>query len=198
MDTVEQFNTFGAVYVKDVVSPELAKFMTQALMLKVESSPDKIGDEQCPKALSIRDELMFDTLLEKAWPFVEAVIGEPLLPTYAYARLYKKGDTLEKHIDRESCEVSMTVQLGRSHHYAWPIYMGGKRFDLGEGEGIIYSGCDVEHWREACNPPDDTYYSGQVFLHFVRANGKYAEWANDKKPGVSPYKQFRAQIMEDK
>lgn len=188
----------GAILVKDVVSPELARFMTQALMLKSELSPENIGDVQCPTAPSIRDELIFDTLLERAWPFLENLLGEKLIPTYAYARLYRRGDILEKHTDRESCEVSMTVQLGRSHHYAWPIYMEDKRYDLGEGEGVVYSGCESVHWRDMCDPPDESYYSGQVFLHFVRAEGPYAEWAGDKRWGVLPYKQYRGLAMEDK
>jgi hypothetical protein len=82
MDSVEQFKKFGVVHVKDVVTPEIAKFMTQALMLKTDITPDKIGDAHCPKALSVSDELIFDTLLEIAWPYVEVVVGEPLLPTY--------------------------------------------------------------------------------------------------------------------
>jgi hypothetical protein len=56
--------------------------------------------------------------------------------------------------------------------------MGGKRIDLGEGDGVIYPGCDVEHWRDKCDGPDD-YYSGQVFLHFVRKNGAYVNEVGD-------------------
>ena len=70
------------------------------------------------------------TLLEILWPTIEEVIGEEILPSYTYSRLYLNGNELKKHIDRPSCEISLTIQLGRSHHYAWPIFMDGKRFDL--------------------------------------------------------------------
>jgi hypothetical protein len=56
--------------------------------------------------------------------------------------------------------------------------MGGHRFDLVEGDGVIYKGCDVLHWRDKCNGPPD-YYSGQLFCHFVRANGPFVEFAGD-------------------
>jgi hypothetical protein len=69
---------------------------------------------------------MFETLQERLWPTIEAAVGEELIPTYSYARLYSNGDVLEKHSDRPACEISVTIQLGRSHHYAWPIYMGDK------------------------------------------------------------------------
>ena len=160
-----------------VIPVEFCQFFTHVLMRQADLDPR--GDEQIPNAKSILDhEYMFETLHERLWPVVENAVGEELIPTYAYARLYSNGDVLERHTDRNVCEVSITIQLGRSHHYAWPIYMGGQRFDLGEGDGVIYPGCDVEHWRDRCDGPDD-YYSGQVFLHFVRKNGQYASEAGD-------------------
>jgi hypothetical protein len=142
---------------------------------------------------------MFETLLERLWPTIEAVVQEELLPTYAYARLYSNGDVLEKHTDREACEVSITIQLGRSHHYAWPIYMGGHRFDLAEGDAVIYPGCDVEHWRDRCDGPEG-YYSGQVFLHYVRKNGPYASYGGDTtaRMGAVSFEKNSTLLMEAK
>ena len=34
--------------------------------------------------------------------------GLQLIPTYSYARIYKKGDILKRHKDRPSCEISTT------------------------------------------------------------------------------------------
>jgi hypothetical protein len=188
----------NGIYVKDVVTPEIAKYLTSILRMKHALIQKDLPDEQCPNSkLSVHDESYLDVLLEKAWPFIESIIGEELIPTYAYARLYSNGDILHKHVDRPSCEISMTVQLGKSHHYCWPIYVEGKRFDLAEGEGVIYSGCDSEHWRNVCDGPEG-YYSGQVFLHYVRANGKYAEWAGDKKFEIFPYVKFRNNEMDTK
>lgn len=165
------------VYLSKVLPIEFCHFFTHVLVRFADIAPR--GDNQIPNALAILDhEYMFETLHERLWPFVEQAIGEDLIPTYAYARLYSNGDVLEKHTDRPACEVSITIQLGRSHHYAWPIYMGGQRFDLGEGDGVIYPGCDIDHWRDKCDGPDG-YYSGQVFLHFVRKNGQYASEVGD-------------------
>jgi hypothetical protein len=160
-----------------IVPIEFCHFFTHVLLRQSDIDPS--GDGQIPNAKAILDhEYMFETLHERLWPTIEQAVGEELIPTYAYARLYSNGDVLEKHTDRPACEVSITIQLGRSHHYAWPIYMGGKRIDLGEGDGVIYPGCDVEHWRDKCDGPDD-YYSGQVFLHFVRKHGQYAQEVGD-------------------
>jgi hypothetical protein len=160
-----------------IIPIEFCQFFTHVLMRQADLNPR--GDAQIPNAKAILDhEYMFETLHERLWPVIEQVVGEALIPTYAYARLYSNGDVLEKHTDRPACEVSITIQLGRSHHYAWPIYMGGQRFDLGEGDAVIYPGCGVEHWRDVCAGPDG-YYSGQVFLHFVRKEGEFASQAGD-------------------
>jgi len=167
----------NVLYLPKLLPLEFCHFFTHVLLRQSDLKPG--GDEQIPNAKAVLDhEYMFETLHERLWPVIEQTTGEELIPTYAYARLYSNGDVLKKHTDRPACEVSITIQLGRSHHYAWPIYMGGKRLDLGEGDGVIYPGCDIEHWRDACDGPEG-YYSGQVFLHFVRKHGKYTPEAGD-------------------
>jgi len=181
-------------YIKSVVPLEFCQFFTHVLMRQADLNPK--GDDQVPNSKAILDhEYMFETLHERLWPVIEQAVGEELIPTYAYARLYSNGDVLERHKDRSACEVSITIQLGRSHHYAWPIYMGGQRFDLGEGDGVIYPGCDVEHWRDKCDGPEG-YYAGQVFLHFVRKHGEHAgEVGDNSVRSLYSYNKNRAALM---
>ena len=194
------FEQQGYLKVKDVVSPELCKFLTHILLRKSETTtvPE---DPQVPDCLTTMDhELVFETLLERVWPILENCIGIELLPTYAYARLYKNGNVLETHTDRPACEISITVQLARSHHYSWPLYVNGSRFDLAEGDAVIYKGCDYFHWRDACDGPPD-YYSVQVFLHYVNANGKYSnEYCDSSNRDVNNrlFVKYRNFLMEDK
>jgi hypothetical protein len=163
-----------AFYVKNFITLDLAKFFTNVLM-RQSVVCEKKGDSQVPNAVAILShEVMFETLLERAWPITEELTGKELIPTYAHSRLYTNGDTLNVHIDRPACEISVTLQLGRSHHYAWPIYMGGHRIDMAEGDAVIYKGQEIEHFRLPCDGPEN-YYSGQVFLHYVDANGPYAQ-----------------------
>ena len=78
--------------------------------------------------------------------------------------------------------------------------MGGKRYDLAEGDGIIYRGCEIEHWRNPCDGPDN-YYSGQVFLHYVDANGPHKNEVGDSMSrGLTPnmYVKQRSHQMENK
>jgi hypothetical protein len=186
------------IHIARLIPIEFCQFFTHVLMRQADLN-DSESDPQVPNAKAIlKSNLMFETLQERLWPVIEGVVGEELLPTYAYARLYSNGDVLEKHIDRPACEVSVTIQLGRSHHYAWPIYVGRDRFDLAEGDGVIYPGCDIVHWRDCCDGPEG-YYSGQVFLHYVRKNGQYANEAGDSTKRESAiYIKNRTLLLEQK
>jgi hypothetical protein len=198
----EIFDKFGAIQVTNVIPKELSHYLTHVLMrqyheMKIQGIPS--DDEQVKNALSIMShDMMFETIGERIWPFLENILQEELIPTYSYARLYTNGNELKKHSDRPSCEISISIQLGRSHHYSWPFYAEGKRFDMAEGDGVLYKGCEVSHWRELCNGPEG-YYSGQLFCHFVRANGPYVKYAGDQRwDNEMPFSRFRNIEMEIK
>ena len=201
MNASELLALNGAIYCKDVIPIDIAQFLTHILMRK-NVVDAHTGDDQVINALAVSShEIFMDTVHEKIWPMLENIVDQPLLPTYSYGRLYTNENELTKHRDRPACEISVTVQLGRSHNYAWPLYAGNERFDLAEGDGVIYYGCDIEHWRNKCDGPQG-YYSGQAFFHYVKANGKHADQANDstvrpKFPSTG-YVKHRAYQMETK
>ena len=126
---------------------------------------------------------------------MEKQTGMSLIPTYSYARIYKKGDVLHRHKDRFSCEISTTMNLGGDD---WPIYIepnpkkgyakdgkyhtemtDGKKVNLKPGDMLVYKGNLCEHWREAFEGED----CGQVFLHYNKKGSKLAkENYLDKRP----------------
>lgn len=203
MSTREIFNKQGAIYLQKVLPADLTHFLTHVLLrqyheMRIQGTPH--GDDQVKQALAVMgSSAIFDTVVERIWPFLENILEEELIPTYSYARLYTNGNVLERHTDRPSCEISASIQLGRSHHYAWPIYAGDQRFDLAEGDAMLYQGCNIPHWRDVCAGPPD-YYSGQVFCHFVRAHGPHAKHAGDQrwKNGEMPFVKYRTLNMSIK
>jgi hypothetical protein len=90
--------------------------------------------------------------------------------------MYTKYSELLKHVDRPSCEISVTVNIG-SDGTSWPIYIKGNPVNLKPGEAVIYLGCELPHWRESFKGD----WCAQVFLHYVDKNGKNKEWAYDKR-----------------
>ena len=148
------------------------------------------NDEQVPNTYSHYSDLVMETLLQKVKPIMEKHTNLKLSPTYSYARIYKKGDVLVRHKDRYSCEISTTLNLGGD---SWPIYLdptgkkgqAGIKVDLKPGDMLVYSGCELEHWRE----PLEGNTCAQVFLHYNHVNGPFADKNRfDKRPmlGIPP------------
>ena len=163
--------------VKQAVNYELANFLYNYFLLKREAVEHMYntnmtydngmlgtwGDTQIPNTYSIYGDPAFDTLLMKMLPVMKKETGLDVVPTYSYARMYKKGDELKKHKDRPSCEISTTLNLGGD---PWPIFLENNKVVLEIGDMLIYEGCKLEHWRE----PFEGDNCGQVFLHYNNAN----------------------------
>ena len=163
--------------IKNAVSSEIADFAYEYLLLKRQVCKTLLDttyispfnkyfgeweDSQVPNTYSIYGDVAMETLLMKVKPLMEKETGLNLIPTYAYARIYKRGDVLKKHVDRPSCKISTTMNLGGEK---WPIYLKTDKVvkvELSPGDMLIYSGCELEHWRE----PFEGENCGQVFLHY--------------------------------
>ena len=130
---------------------------------------------QIPNTYSAYGNIAMETLLLKCQPGMEKATGLKLYPAYTYARIYKKGDELKRHKDRFSCEISTTMNLAGDD---WPIYLEpsgetgkkGIKVDLKQGDMLVYSGCELEHWREEFQGNDCC----QVFLHYNDQKSKNA------------------------
>jgi hypothetical protein len=179
------------IVIKKAISPQLAKFVAQYFLLKrnvarrlfderfISQFTEEWGvwnDQQVLETYSHYADIAMETLLTWVQPVMEKHTGYKLSPTYSYARIYKKGDVLKRHKDRFSCEISTTLNLGGD---AWPLYlepsgkenMQGIKVDLKPGDMLIYSGCELEHWREAFQGKDCV----QVFLHYNKADSEKAK-----------------------
>jgi len=117
-----------------------------------------------------------ETILIKKLKIMEKETGLKLIPTYSFSRVYSYNACLEKHKDREACEVSVSIMWG-SDGTSWPIFIDGNKIEMSPGDGVIYLGCELEHWRE--------YFKGdwhaQSFLHYVDFNGPYKKFAYDQR-----------------
>ena len=195
------FNKYQVI--KKAVSYELANFVFNYFLLKRDAAKFMYDnniihdngmfgtwtDQQIPNTYSHYADPVMETLLVKMLPVMKQHTGLDLIPTYSYARAYKQGDTLHRHKDRPSCEISTTINLGGD---PWPIFIAGTGADtvidedkkihkpnapegtkvlLEVGDMLVYSGCELEHWRE----PFDGNICGQVFLHYNHVNGPFAD-----------------------
>lgn len=147
------------------------------------------------------------TLIRKE---VEKAIGKKLYNTYFFDRFYYPGQPLEKHIDRDSCEISVTLHIQSNLSEPWPIWIKKpntwedshrtKLKTIGEnasvilnpGDAMVYKGCERPHWREPMPTEyEKTWYGRkiersnlfyhQIFFHYVLADGYRVHFAGDNK-----------------
>lgn len=141
---------------------------------------------------------------------LEKIIGKKLYNTYYYDRFYNPGQELKNHVDRPSCEISVTVHVSTNISKPWPIWIKtpdiyddkikktniiekgqNKSVILNPGDAMLYKGCERPHWREPM--PTEYYktwygkkvekenlYYHQIFFHYVLADGLRANYAFDR------------------
>ena len=192
----KEFANFGFNYLK--ISAEADFFMLENNL--THSANPLIGnftDKQVPNSYAKYGDRFMETMLVKLLPTMEQGTGLKLIPCYAYTRLYRKGNELKRHKDRPSCEISTTLNLGGD---PWDIFIDptgtnnvideykgihkpnapkGIKILLNPGDMIVYSGCELEHWRE----PFQGNLCGQVFIHYNDTAGPFAKTnLFDKRP----------------
>jgi len=138
--------------------------------------PYEINDNECKISNSfygINCDLS-PTILKK----YKELTNKNLAFTYDYCRIYSHGEILSKHIDRRSCEYSVTVNFYNESD-PWNIYMisDDKRTDITmqPGDALFYKGIEVIHGRDK-NQGGKVY---QGFFHFVDLNGPYEKFKNE-------------------
>ena len=197
------FEKGGYLHVKDFLPQAVAELYFHLMLLRV-ARKKGVHDKQVPGAFAFGHKPSFEALLVQMRPKMEELTGLSLYPTYAYARLYRTGDELKRHVDRAACEISATVLVGYRGQPsalffgrkkgAEPLIRGkyddetiDREFLDGEpqritlehpGEAVIYKGRELIHWRE----PIEAKVLGQIFLHYVDKNGEHAEEKYDRRP----------------
>ncbi len=148
-----------------------------SLHTNVLAKRDKTANENSKGySIGVYADDVFETLLLLLKPELEGLSGVKLIPTYSYFRKYYKGSGIEKHVDREACEYSVSILLDCAEpEKPWEIYIDEKPYQLRIGEGVMYKGIEQIHYRNPC----PMKYSSHVFLHYVNADGEYKNFAYD-------------------
>jgi hypothetical protein len=132
-------------------------------------------DDQCPLSLSLGGDAALDAVLEWIRPEISRLVGFELVPTYSYTRRYAKGEVLTRHTDRAACEISVTASIqipkgaGPSVVHLKPPNFEETKVEMFEGDGCVYAGTEVEHWRGRFRVGGYI----QLFLHFIAKHGRH-------------------------
>jgi hypothetical protein len=116
-----------------------------------------------------------EALLVYLKPKMEEITGKTLLPTYSYSRIYWKNSFMKKHTDRDQSEYACSLNLSNDPA-PWSLNLTDLKGNdvsvlLNPGDGVVYQGWKVEHWRE----PYEGDQQVNAFLFWVDANGKFAD-----------------------
>ena len=187
------FKENGYVHIKNVLPNDYCRLVTQYTLF--EQMNDVNGKnlegvtDQVPGTHSVYSDSLMESFLRFLQPVAEKHSELELIPTYSYYRIYKSGDILRPHRDRPSCEISMTLTLDYYYtdvdkDYKWPLIMNNKPIVIDSGDAVLYRGCDNEHERKKLDVGEESFHV-QVFLHYVDANGPYAEeYKFDGRPNI--------------
>jgi len=159
-------------YVKNMLSQDLVNFLT-SFSLK---NP-RPGDPQAPISSSMHSagSEIYTHVIYHLQSIMEFQTNLKLKPIYSYNRIYYGGSELQKHKDREACEISASIGLNYNYenpNYVWPLCMGDFPIVIKPGDGVIYKGAEIDHWRPIFNQPKTSWHH-QLFVHYVDINGPF-------------------------
>jgi hypothetical protein len=208
IDKPKYFNENGYVALQSIIPKDICKVVTQYCLLQEKTMPQKEEEAgQVPFSHSVYADTLMETLMVFMRPHMEKFTGLELCPTYSYFRVYRPGMELERHTDRQSCEISTTICFGMNYidtakEYNWGMYVdpshrhnindehfistGNKGIMTAQNPGdcIVYRGCEIEHWRDPFEAGENSWQV-QGFFHYINKNGPYyPEFAYDKRAGV--------------
>ena len=133
-----------------------------------------LGDAQVAGRYGWHNEHLARFFHHQLTDYIGRIVGVAVKPSYAYVSAYQGGAVLERHVDREQCEFTVSLLIERSAEgemVEWPLY-----FDTPDGtievfqvvgEAVLFRGTQLPHYR----PPladGQTYMS--LLLHYVPAD----------------------------
>lgn len=185
MTKPEQFEQYGCVLVEGFLDPLTVKTISMYMENKIRRNEWQKNEEDGITELAFYGDPLIETLLQTSLPLVAETCGKELDPTYSYMRVYQPGEELEPHIDRPSCEISITVNVASKGTLS-PIWMHYKdnephAYTLNPGDAVVYKGCEAKHWRA---PLKADQLNVQFMLHYVDKNGPHAGRKFDTRPNL--------------
>jgi len=128
------------------------------------NSNQVLGSEELYDATAAK--IVNNIVLEKIKTLLEL---KNIYSTYSFYRKYYKYQELTRHTDRPECELSISICLDMHNKYdPWGIFFENPEQNITYvakpqiGDGIIYMGMEVPHWREKCPQK----WLKQLFLHY--------------------------------
>jgi hypothetical protein len=125
----------------------------------------------------IHDEPLLAFLGSQLAAVVRQVTRQPAPSTFSFLRVYDTGAVLERHRDHPVCRWNIDLVVGGEpppvRRSAWPLWIaarpGRRAVRLGLGDGVLYCGAHVTHWRSVQPAGQSTVLA---CFHYGRAGSR--------------------------
>lgn len=89
-------------------------------------------------------------------PMVSEIVGEEVLPSFCYSRIYDQHAKLDRHTDRPCCVWNISIPFDLTPETeapeSWPLFVdcdgAATAIRLELGDGGLFRGVSSPHWRE--------------------------------------------------
>lgn len=185
MSNPEIFEKYGCVKVSEFLDASTLNTLSRYFQNKIVRG-ELVEKENDPTSrYAYYADPMVEIVLDASTKLVAETCGKDIAPTYSYFRIYQEGEELEPHVDRESCEISVTVNVANTGEKSgiWMHYKNNPPVEmiLEPGEAVVYKGCESRHWRY---PLKEGQQVVQFMLHYVDKNNCNAHYQFDGRPDL--------------
>ncbi|WP_155126817.1 sulfotransferase family protein [[Actinomadura] parvosata] len=172
-DAAKRFAGDGLCALDEVLPVAVRLGLARYYEQLIERGGWELGDAQVAGRYGRQNEPISRFVHHQLVHLVRRVAAEPVRPSYSYVSAYRSGAVLERHVDREQCEFTLSVLLeerGPGIGGGWPL-----RFDLPSGtvaltqrpgQGVLFRGTRLPHHRPEL-PPGNAHTS--LLFHYVPA-----------------------------
>lgn len=111
------------------------------------------------------------------------LLNTKILTSYNFDRFYFASLDLPKHLDRDACEISLSLHISSTFpkEKPWPLKLEGHKGEasviMNPGDAVLYKGTEIPHWRDRNTVENPNLYYHNVFFHFVLNDGLRAHCA---------------------
>ncbi|WP_347331865.1 sulfotransferase family protein [Marinimicrobium locisalis] len=164
----------GVCKLNDVLRDPLRQALSDYYKKMIASGDWPLGDAQVERRYAWHNERTAQFLHQQLSEFVSRVAGVALKPTYSICSAYEGSAELDAHLDREQCDYTFSLLVDEQrpeHGKAWPLWFltpqGKRSVEFGCGDGVLFRGCEIPHWRESAS---SEHRQLNLLFHFVRAD----------------------------
>ena len=170
-EAAESFARSGYCTLRSLLHPAHVRALSRYYEELIASGTWSLGDAQVPGRYGWYNESLARFYHHQLAGYVSRAVGDLVKPSYAYVSAYQGGAILDRHVDREQCEFTMSYLIDQEPDdgsLTWPLYLetpkGTVELVQSVGDAVVFRGTTVPHYRPLL---PDGLASTSLLFHYV-------------------------------